>query len=226
MKNEIINGDCLDYMQLKVDMVLTDPPYPNYKHFIDGIASAETFLSTFNCENFMVFWDEMKEPPVRLPIVAKHVWHRSNTNRPDNYEMIYHYHSDGRKRASRVLRHPVVYPGLTGCVEATGHPTQKPVSLIRELLSIAGMHIGNLVFDPFSGSGTTAIACYRSGIDFICIEKNAGFWSDSKRRLSEEMAQTSLFKNGTLDTIEAEQTSANSRVTQGAEAHIAEAATS
>jgi len=208
--NEIINGNCLDYMQLKVDIVITDPPYPNYKHFIDGIEDAKRFLSTFNCDRFMVFWDEMSEPPVQLPCVAKHVWHRTNTNRPDNYEMIYEYHKDGAKRASRVLRHPVVYPGLTGCVEATGHPTQKPVSLIRELLRISGIiKSGGIVLDPFAGSGTLAVACQIDRVPFYCIEKEQIFVSDAMRRLSAEKAKLNLFADATLKNIDSLQTAYN-----------------
>jgi len=117
--NNIYLGDCLELMReledKSVDAVITDPPYPNNAgHFVDGIKKAIQFMSEFQCNHWFVFWHELEVPPVPLPLVAVHIWHRSNTNRPDNYETIYEFHVDGIKRASRCLPFAVIYPGLTG----------------------------------------------------------------------------------------------------------------
>ncbi len=61
----------------------------------DVLPAAERFLSSFACEQFIVFWDELTRPPVQIPLVAVHVWHRTNTNRPDNYEAIFQFASEG-----------------------------------------------------------------------------------------------------------------------------------
>ncbi len=45
-----------------------------------------------------------------------------------------------------------------GTAEKTDHPTQKPVQLIRKFV-LASSNEGDLVVDPFSGSGTTAVTC-------------------------------------------------------------------
>jgi site-specific DNA-methyltransferase (adenine-specific) len=49
------------------------------------------------------------------------------------------------------------------------HPTQKPLALIERCL-LASTNEGDLVFDPFLGSGTTAVACLRQKRRFIGIE--------------------------------------------------------
>ena len=139
----------------------------------------------------MIFWDEMERPPINMPLVAKHVWHRSNTNRPDNYEMIYEYCMDGKKRASRVLSYPVIYPGLTGCVEATGHPTQKNKKLIKKLISLSGE--GGIILDPFMGSGTTAIACIDMKIDWIGFEIDPDYHAAATKRIETHKMQLKLF---------------------------------
>src|SRR5512146_2405638 len=152
----IFHGDCREILpQLpKVDLVLTDPPYPNKAGlFTFGISAAVEFMRSYSCPHWFVFWDEMSTPPHPLPLVARHIWHRTNTNRPDNYEAIYELNEDGKKRPSRVFPHAVIFEGLTGCTEATGHPTQKHLKLITEIFSIAG-HC-NTTLDPFMGSGTT-----------------------------------------------------------------------
>jgi site-specific DNA-methyltransferase (adenine-specific) len=51
---------------------------------------------------------------------------------------------------------------------------------------------GDLILDPFSGSGTTAIACVRLKRNFICIEKNETFYKKSIERLEEERKQMIL----------------------------------
>jgi hypothetical protein len=148
-------------------VLVTDPPYPNKAgHFDDGIAAAREVLSAWPWTlPAIVFWDEMETPRFPLPLVARHIWHRTNTNRPDNYEAIYEFALGGR-RASRVFPFAVVYPGLTGCVEATGHPTQKNLKLMQELVA---RHEG-VVIDPFMGSGTTLEAAKRLGRKAIGIE--------------------------------------------------------
>lgn len=51
------------------------------------------------------------------------------------------------------------------------HPTQKPVSLLKDLIEIFTTK-GDTVLDPFMGSGSTGIACIETGRNFIGIEKD------------------------------------------------------
>ena len=173
MAFELFNKDCTELITElpKASLVITDPPYPNGAgHFLDGIEAAKRFMSEYKCDHWMIFWCEMETPPINMPLVAKHIWHRSNTNRPDNYEMIYEFHIDGKKRASRVLSYPVIYPGLTGCIEAVGHPTQKNRKLIAKLIKMSKET--GLIIDPFFGSNTTGVVCAKYGFDYIGIEKD------------------------------------------------------
>lgn len=72
------------------------------------------------------------------------------------------------------------------------HPTQKPVKLIEKQL-LEYSQEGDLILDPFSGSGTTAIACHRLKRRFICIEKDIEYYKKSVERLKAEQAQLQLF---------------------------------
>ena len=189
----LYHADCLEVLPalMGVDVVITDPPYPNRAgHFESGIESARTFLKDFECGRWFVFWDEMESPPVRYPPVARHIWYRSNTNRPDNYEAIYEFNADGIKRASRVFSFPVIFPGLTGCLEATGHPTQKNQNLIRKI--IRDCRVTRTIFDPFMGSGTTGVACIRTGRKFIGIEIDKGHFQIACDRIRRELQQTTF----------------------------------
>lgn len=72
------------------------------------------------------------------------------------------------------------------------HPTAKKVSVCQQILENITKE-GQIVLDPFSGSGTTAIACNRLKRRFICIEKDPEYWAKSCERLKAEQAQLQLF---------------------------------
>ena len=58
--------------------------------------------------------------------------------------------------------------------DCKAYPTQKPVQLLRYLVADYTKE-GDTVFDPFVGSGTTAIACQQLKRHFIAIEKNVAY---------------------------------------------------
>ena len=72
------------------------------------------------------------------------------------------------------------------------HPTQKPLSLIRELIKTF-TNEGDTVLDNCSGSGTTAVACVKEKRHFICFEKDETYWKKSVERVKNEMMQPTLF---------------------------------
>ena len=65
------------------------------------------------------------------------------------------------------------------------HTTQKPVSLMLELVE-QFTDPGDIVLDPFCGSGTTGVACLRLGRRFIGIEKDAKYATVAQERLAAE----------------------------------------
>lgn len=64
------------------------------------------------------------------------------------------------------------------------HQNQKPLPLI-ELMVEKHSNEGDTVFDGFSGSGTTAVACRNLNRNFICIEKDYDYWFASMERLAQ-----------------------------------------
>jgi hypothetical protein len=64
------------------------------------------------------------------------------------------------------------------------HPTQKPVRLVRYLLEQYTAE-GDIVFDPFVGSGTTAVACQQMKRHFIAAEINPEYAQIATSRLKE-----------------------------------------
>lgn len=68
----------------------------------------------------------------------------------------------------------------------TKHPTEKPFEIIQRLIHVSS-HPGDLVLDPFMGSGTTALAAQRSERNFIGFEIHPAYLKMAKQRLKEDV---------------------------------------
>lgn len=64
------------------------------------------------------------------------------------------------------------------------HPTIKPLDIIQNLVVNSSME-GELVLDPFLGSGTTAVACVNTNRHYIGFEKEPKYFDIACKRLNE-----------------------------------------
>ena len=91
-------------------------------------------------------------------------------------------HLDAGKWATNIWR----VPSLKGSSkEKVGHPTQKPLQLLERLL-LSSSRVGDLVLDPFCGSGSTLVAAKRNGRDFMGIEVEKQWVQVARRRVEED----------------------------------------
>lgn len=68
------------------------------------------------------------------------------------------------------------------------HVSQKPVELMMWLLETARIGLGKTVLDPYMGSGSTGVACLRTGRKFIGVEIDAGHFETARARIEAEIA--------------------------------------
>lgn len=73
------------------------------------------------------------------------------------------------------------------------HPTPKPIELIENIINHSSNE-NDTILDPFSGSGTTAIACINTNRNYICIEKDKTYFALSVERVNNHKRQSDLFK--------------------------------
>lgn len=66
--------------------------------------------------------------------------------------------------------------------EKLGHPTQKSLKLMKDLIQIH-TNPNEIVLDPFMGSGSTGAACLELGREFIGIERDKKFFAMAQKRL-------------------------------------------
>ena len=76
------------------------------------------------------------------------------------------------------------------------HSTQKPESLLYRIL-LASTNKGDFVFDPFLGTGTTAVVAKKLGRNYFGVEKEKKYFKTSKQRLEKTMK----IEDHYLDTI-------------------------
>ena len=114
------------------------------------------------------------------------------------FEAVVICHPKGRKKWNGG-GHPAVWSHLT-CMERGGqarsnntrsHPTQKPLDLMLELVGLF-TDPGDLILDPYCGSGTTGVACLRLGRRFIGCEMNAEWAQLARDRMTAEEQQSTL----------------------------------
>ena len=77
----------------------------------------------------------------------------------------------------------------TEIVKPNGHPCPKPINLWKKILLRGSKNETDTILDPFSGSGTTAIACLELNRNYICIEKDPKYYELSVKRVNNYKSQ-------------------------------------
>jgi site-specific DNA-methyltransferase (adenine-specific) len=95
----------------------------------------------------------------------------------------WHIHDNGNFR----ITHPSnIWTDVTipfwSMAENTEHPTQKPEKLLAKII-LASSNKGNLIFDPFLGSGTTAVVAKKLGRKYCGVEIDEYYCCLAERRL-------------------------------------------
>ena len=93
--------------------------------------------------------------------------------------------------------------------ENTNHPTQKPEKLLAKII-LASTTAGDLILDPFAGSGTTAVVAKKLGRDFVAIESDEQYCLLARKRL--EIAETDRSIQGFGDGVFWERNSGQNRL--------------
>jgi site-specific DNA-methyltransferase (adenine-specific) len=191
-----------------VDVIITDPPYNPKTHkgarSAKSLAASQIDFDSLTEQQFIEFcgnavaqalrwvvmscaWQHAAElEKAGIPLVRLGVWHKPNGapqftgDRPGmGWEAIAILHREGKKRWNGGGHHAVWVCN----VEHGGHPTQKPLPLLLDWIT-KFTEPGELVLDPFMGSGTTGVACERLGRRFIGIEKDPRYFDLACARIA------------------------------------------
>lgn len=81
--------------------------------------------------------------------------------------------------------------------ENTAHPTQKPEKLLAKLI-LASSDAGDMVFDPFAGSGSTLVTAKKLGRNYAGVELNEQYcvWAEKRLENAEKDASIQGYSDG------------------------------
>ena len=200
-------GDCLEVLPTlapgSVDAVVTDPPYgidyENAGGFSESCGwkkheklgwdqsrpSAEAFSIMLATGSVQVIWGGNYFADLLPPTMGWLVWDKCQEGFTlADVELAW----TSRNRAARRL-------ALSRAVankEPRLHWTQKPIRLMQWCLDVADC--GDVVADPYMGSGTTGVACVRLGRRFIGIELEPKYYAIAKRRIQDELDKVAFLE--------------------------------
>lgn len=212
--NKIHNMDCLEFMKTVpdnfFDLVLTDPPYGigmDGKVGINGAGKAKEYQNKDwdkTTPDKEVFDEIIRISKNQIIFGANHFidkipyasscwlfWDK------DNKESFF---ADGELAwtnfKTAVRNYKFRWNGMLqqdmANKEERHHPTQKPVELFKMILrDYAIKNDYKTIYDPFMGSGTTALACKSLGLDYVGCELDKDYYEIILKRLSQ--VQGSLF---------------------------------
>lgn len=198
-------GDCLEILPTLegVDAVITDPPYGLGEN-ANRVASRTKMAATTDYGDFEWDSEPASQERIQATVAAADsvviwggnyfhlapsrgwlVWDKLNSGNFADCELAW----TNLRMSVRIFRHR-----WNGMIRETEndvkrvHPTQKPVALMKWCLDWLPDD-SNTVLDPFMGSGTTGLACLRTGRRFIGIEKDPNHFAAARRRIEAELAQ-------------------------------------
>lgn len=208
--NTIYCGDCLDIMREindeSIDLLLTDIPYGCVNRKSNGLRNldkkdADVFTMdiqilvkemvriTKGSGYIFCGWEQISEI---ISIVRKLglsnriiVWEKTNPS-PMNgcsiwlsgIELAVFFKKKNATYKQHCKNVVVRFP----CGRGKVHPTEKPLKLFKHFIEISSNE-GDVVFDPFLGSGTTAVAAKELNRNFIGIEISQKYCNIAKKRI-------------------------------------------
>ena len=211
-KFELWHGDCLELMKNipdgSVDLVLTDPPYgidfqSNFRknkfnkiendiavnaEFIDECKRVLKDTCAFYCfTRWDVYPSWIEQISKRFKVKNCIVWFKRGGGLGDlkkgyiyNHEFII-YCAEKNHRLNGKRRNDV-FEFAKDAQSTYVHPTQKPISLLKEIIERSSNE-GGVVLDCFMGSGSTGVACVNTNSQFIGIELDEGYFNIAKKRI-------------------------------------------
>lgn len=206
-RNVIFNGDCIDVMQAfdtgTVDFILTDPPYvtryrdrqgrkvanddngrwlrPAFNQMHRVLKDGGFAISFYGWNKVDLFMDAWKAAGFRVVghLVFRKRYASSARFLRYEHEQAYLLAKGNPVRPARAIPDVLDFPYTGNRL----HPTQKPIEALTPLIE-AFTQPGELVLDPFSGSGSTLAAAQQLGRDWTGIELDNGHYHTASKRLA------------------------------------------
>jgi DNA modification methylase len=189
-------GDCREVLPTlgKVDAVVTDPPYGVGLQYashddsvlVDWLSTARTIAGVVAFSPGVLNFTSFPKPEWTL------AWWKPNSMGRvcvgfNTWEPVLIYGKVTGKKT-----HDSFIASISPQADTEDHPCPKPVEWAKQIIDRVG---GELILDPFMGSGTTGVACVRLGRRFIGIEIELRYFDIACRRIEQAQRQGDLIRD-------------------------------
>lgn len=201
---ELLNIDCMEYMATckdkQFDLAIVDPPYGINGHkqrvFNDGKLwdlerpTTEYFVELKRISKNQIVWGGNYFSEL-WPCKGFVVWDK---HQPEgiSFAMIELATTTFDIPAKLYFTKPAGERGFYTVDSKRIHPTQKPIALYKWLLKTF-VKDNDKIIDTHLGSGSSAIACYDFGCDFVGCEIDEDYYRDARKRFENHKLQGKLF---------------------------------
>ncbi len=133
--------------------------------------------------NDVIWWKTNPAPH----LACRYLQHATETalwaRKSEQAKHVFHYDMMKRLNHGKQMQNVWSFPSVPRKEKSLGgHPTQKPVALLKRMIECC-TNPGDLVLDPFMGSGTTGVACVELKRKFVGIEIDPEYTAIASRRL-------------------------------------------
>lgn len=212
--SEVYNMDCIagmkEYPDKYFDLAIVDPPYGigadlnqnnlggkkgftknagKYKKYHSTnwdstIPEMEYFLELFRVSKNQIIWGGNYFSNV--PLTGVLIWYKGNSGNFKEGEL-----AKTSINTFKVFQYSRSDAYINDC-DVKIHPTQKPVKLYDWILMNYAKE-GDKILDTHLGSGSSRIAAYRNGFDFVGFEIDKDYFEAQEKRFKTELMQPRLF---------------------------------
>lgn len=208
---KIILGDCLEllkgYPDKSIDLILTDPPYnaknigPHNRTYSTGIMQLPLEEYKEFCQSWFREAFRVAKTVVFTPGIANICYYPQpdwilcwskpqavSFNRFGGFNVWEPIMVYGKRATGKRLTRDLIECGINNLDTGPrkNHPCPKPPVLIKKLIEIF-TNEGDIILDPFNGSGTTTWCAKQMGRDFIGIEINPEYVEMARGYLKQEV---------------------------------------
>ena len=197
MKNQVIQGDCLEVMKdipdKSIDLIITDPPYGLPNEDFPTVKKAIKEMQRISKMQIVILdWRN----PLTLSdgkfaeLVWEYGWVSGGRTKSKHFYPTHNtIHFLGEDlfnfdtKEGSIIKRKAGFSSPRQCSYAkkSGHPHEKPVKLMEYLVERSR---GKTILDPFAGSGTTGVACKNLNRNYILIEKEPEYINIINQRLT------------------------------------------
>jgi site-specific DNA-methyltransferase (adenine-specific) len=201
--------DCLEgmkqYPDKHFDLAVVDPPYgigragqketftknPKHKrkHFTDKgwdnlIPTFEYWEQLFRVSKNQIVWGANYFTQYLPPSMAWIFWDKGQDLSMSDGELAY-------TSFNKALRRIIINRGQLMVEGGTIHPTQKPIKLYDWVLQNYS-NVNDLILDTHVGSGSSRIAAYKGGFNFVGFEIDKDYYEDQEKRYKQFISQLTI----------------------------------